>query len=299
LEITDTDKRDLQECINALRALLARQTRLIDAVIHAIVTGEISSPAGRHQVLLPKVTKAILPLMIQGAGSSCHTILGLTSSSDLPVRDCFPIARAIVEAIINICYILARGEEAAGRMERHALQKTYRDFDRSSSVSGTTINVRNAGSISPSEVPGLQEALKEFSTAKGEEKRLWTEDNIERRLNEISTKLGTRVATPLHVAQFAIYRHSSEILHGTYFGCIYFFGATQPGFQRTGEHARYTISNHAMLIMFNLVMAIDAMIRALDAVASISSLASASASLTDTVKEIPLFKKGLDISRGD
>jgi hypothetical protein len=54
-----------------------------------------------------------------------------------------------------------------------------------------------------------------------------------------------------------------------------------------------------MLIMFNLVMAIDAMIRALDAVASISSLASASASLTDTVKEIPLFKKGLDISRGD
>jgi hypothetical protein len=294
MEINDTDKRELKECISKLRALLARQTRLIEFLLLVISKKEGPLPAGRSRPLLPKVTGDILPVLIQSAGSSCLTIIRLTSRPGLPIRDCFPIARAIVETIINICYILARGEEAAERMEKHALQKTYRNLDRSSSISGTKINLRYTGHIDPSDVPGLQESLKAFSTAKGNEKRLWTEDSIEQRLSEISTRFGTRISTPLHFAHFAIYRNASEILHGTYFGWLYFFGATQPGIARSRENTRYAVSSHAMDILFNLVRAIDAMIQALDAVASLPPLALASTSLTNSLMDIPYFKRLLD-----
>jgi len=294
LQTNESQQQDLAECIIALRALLMRQTRVVDALIHEIISAERLRPSDESQTTLPKSARSILPLMIQGAGSSCHTILCLSSQPDLPIRDCFPIARSIIETIINVCFILARGEEAAKRMERHALQKTCRDLDRSSAIKGTAIHLRHNGSVDPGDIPGLADALAEFSTSKGGERRSWTEDNLEYRLGEIATKFGSRIATPLHAAQFSIYRHSSEILHGTYFGCIYFFGATQPGFERSSDHARYAISNHAMLILFNLVMSVDALVQTVNAVAPMNTLASASAAIADAVKEIPLFKKELN-----
>jgi hypothetical protein len=284
---------DVGDGVKTLRALLLTQLRLVDAAIHAAAVNASTSSAEKERVLLPKSMRAVLPLMMQSAGSSCHTILMLSQAPELPVRDCFPIARAIVEMIINVCYILAEGEDVAARMETHAFQKSFRDLNRTSNVAGMTINLGYRDAPDASSIPGMPEALAEFSTRKGDERRTWTEESLESRLSTIADKFGTKIGTPLHVAQFAIYRHSSEILHGTFFGCLYFFGATQPGFQRTGSHASEVLLNHLLLILFNLVMTIDAMLQALNHVITIKEVAAASQAICDRIQEIPLFKNAL------
>src|SRR6202022_2321342 len=112
--------------------LLRTELRLMDYLIHAIVADVPG--AMRLEKRPSKAIRDVLPLMIQGAGSSCHSILLLSDEIGLPVRDCFSIARGVVEALINSCYIVAVGDEAADKAGRHAFQKAYRDFKRSSEI---------------------------------------------------------------------------------------------------------------------------------------------------------------------
>jgi len=48
-----------------------------------------------------------------------------------------------------------------------------------------------------------------------------------------------------------IYRHSSEVLHGTLFSALHFFGATEPsGHPRTLEKLSEHIGQQQMMILF-------------------------------------------------
>jgi hypothetical protein len=210
-----------------LCGLLARQVRLIDLAIGELVAREKIATNQNDEI------DTIL-LMTQGMGVSAHSILKLTQTIDMAVRDCLGISRSIVETAINVAYIIAGGPEVARLAQRHAMQKSFRDLNRSGDFGPIVFKISRSEPLpDPQTIPGLREALDEFSDAKGREVRDWTTDNIDRRLQIIEAKFGgaaLNFAAPLAL----VYRHSSEILHGTYFGVVYFWTA---GGQRPSSRA--------------------------------------------------------------
>jgi hypothetical protein len=60
-----------------------------------------------------------------------------------------------------------------------------------------------------------------------------------------------------------VYRHSSEVLHGTLFGAMHFFGMTSPaGEPRTLPQAKDYIGQQRMMILLATVLALLAVIEA-------------------------------------
>ena len=161
-------------------------------------------------------------------GISSHSIFKLTENPELQVRDCYPIARAIVEGAINIAFIMAKGRPAAERADRHAQQKSYRDLKRSSSAGGWTVEVWNSMTLPDHEVARLRVLVEEFSGGKGQERRNWTDETITEKLDIISGRFPSKSLVLMHAAFVSVYRHSSEVLHGTYFSALHFWGMTSP-----------------------------------------------------------------------
>jgi hypothetical protein len=143
---------------------------------------------------------------------SCETISLLATHGKL--RDCFVIARTVFETIINFCFICGEGDEAA-RAEAHARQKAYRDLQRELEINQRKLSVQWTGQIDLSNNPEIVEAIAEFTSSKGREIRSWTPETIKERIEAIEARYGSKVAINLQFAYLAIYRHSSEIAHGT------------------------------------------------------------------------------------
>ena len=214
IEITEMEMHRRVLC-----GLLARQVRLIDIAIAALIVRDQS--AADDKVVIDTIL-----LMIQGMGVSAHSILKLTTTLDMALRDCLGIARSIVETAINAAYIVAGGPETARLAQRHALQKSFRDLSRSGEFGPIAVRVSRSEPLpDPQTIPGLREALDEFSDSKGREVREWTTDNIDKRLKIIEAKF-EGVALNFAVPVALVYRHSSEILHGTYFGVVHFWTAS-------------------------------------------------------------------------
>lgn len=216
-----------QESFATSRGVLVRTIRVVDTLI-AGALGHPSAPAGLPQRFTRRPeTHRVLPAMLQALGSSSNTLVTLSDKPGLQSRDCFTICRAIVELAVNICYILAEGEDAAAQAQRHAKQKAVRDLDRESAVGSQTIHLQSSV-VTDLELPvHLQESLDEFTARSGREKG-WTDLSIDQRCERVEHVLGSKVLTPLHWARFAVYRHSSEILHGTFFSAVFFMGLTEP-----------------------------------------------------------------------
>jgi hypothetical protein len=146
-------------CIQSMRSILGRQIRLIDSLI-AIMLNHQSAPSLRDEDkhVEEEVSRALIP-MLQGIGSSSNTLTTLSESSGLHTRDCYSIARSIVEASINACYIIAKGEEAAKRALRHAKQKAFRDLERKSKIGNSVIKLALSAKPKPESIEGLQEDI--------------------------------------------------------------------------------------------------------------------------------------------
>jgi hypothetical protein len=144
------------------------------------------------------------------------------------VRDCFVLSRVVVETSINLCFICAEGETAARRAMSHARQKSYRDLERKSEINGQTIDISWSGKSSQVIDPDLQKDIDDFTHKNGRENTSWTPETVNQKLEIISKKYGAKKSGSLQWAFFTIYRHASEIAHGTYFGSIYIFGRTLP-----------------------------------------------------------------------
>lgn len=202
--------------------VLRVQAGLVDATIHGLLTGE---GAEDPQVLIDSqdVLDTVLP-MIQGVGVSIRSIVKLNDDLGMSVRDCFGIARSISEGAINIAYIVASGVEVAAQARRHALQKTFRDFDRKGEFGGVRFEIGASSSPDPSQIAGLPEALAEFTRKNGTERTSWTDESLDGRIQLIAKRF-PKANLSFGGSGLAIYRHSSEILHGTYFGSIYFWTA--------------------------------------------------------------------------
>lgn len=203
---------------DALREILRCETRLLDELIHHLAAEE-----GNLQRRDPEVVR-ITVLMIQSLGVSLHSIVRLTEARDMAIRDAYGIGRSASELAVNICYIAASGSEVAKRADRHALQKSFRDLHRSGSIGGAAFELRAGQQPDPKLVPGLAEALAEFTGRRGQEIPGWTPLSISSRI-EVVGMVHERAALSLSGSTMAIYRHASELLHGTYFSVVYFWSA--------------------------------------------------------------------------
>lgn len=157
----------------------------------------------------------------------------------MSLRDAFGVARAASELAVNVCYIGVAGTDAATKAERHALQKAYRDMSRSGTVGGISVRIERAQAPDPRNVAGLEAALAEFTGKKGQEISDWTPLNLSARIDEVR-KVHPNAALSLTGATTSIYRHSSDLLHGTYFGVVHFWtGSGAPATSRAAFEERW------------------------------------------------------------
>lgn len=191
---------------------------------------------------------AVLVLLSYSIQDSCKTISLLAPQGKM--RDCFVVARTVFETIINFCFICGEGDEAAARAKAHAMQKTYRDLQREVEIDQRKLTVQWSGEVDLSSNPDLEAAVGEFTSRRGRE-RDWTLENVKQRIEAIDAKYGEKAATYLQVAFLAIYRHASEIAHGTLFGSLFALGATQPSGPpaSTEDMAKHQRSNLTMILM--------------------------------------------------
>ena len=246
---------------DVLRAYIERQTELIDMALHALTTGE-----GIERLDVFESEKDVVDtiwMMTQSMGASCHSILKLTAELDMSIRDSLGIARSIVEIGVNIAYILAGGTEIAQRAQRHAMQKTFRDLARQGSVGSIGFELSRTDPLpDPKKIPELEAALEEFTSSKGHEVRDWTADNLDKRIKLISEKFG-KSGIGFAGATIAVFRHGSEILHGTYFGVVHFWTA---GMTRvtTKSEAEYLILSHLISTVTAVFFTVNGVVDVID-----------------------------------
>jgi len=76
--------------------------------------------------------------------------------------------------------------------------------------------------------PEHQEWLKKFTSKSGKEITSWTPENVQQRLEATYLKFGHEAARGLAFGVL-LYRHASEVAHGTVFGTLFSWGAMEFG----------------------------------------------------------------------
>ena len=145
------------------------------------------------------------------------------------VRDCYIVCRSVYETIVNAAFIIAGGKPTAERARRHALQKIYRDGNRRLEVADMAFVVKRTQEIDLADHPEIQQALDEFTSKKGREITSWTPESVEQKLVIINDKYGADVTKGLMSGLIGIYRHASEVVHGTVFGAMHTLGMADFG----------------------------------------------------------------------
>lgn len=175
------------------------------------------SPSKSHSPLFP---------LLDAIQESTETLVNLARNSR-DVRDAYVIARVVYETAVNACFILAKGEAIAERAWRHARQKSLRDLDRIVQVADKTLRFRWSGADQALSDPENQRLLQEFTSSSGRELSAWTPESIRERVDVVCQRFGYTTTEGM-IYGLLLYRHSSEIAHGTLFGALFVYGATDP-----------------------------------------------------------------------
>jgi uncharacterized protein DUF5677 len=208
------------ETLTVLTSFLDRQGQLVGRTVEQLLEDTDSLDPGSRSLAFA------LTLLLVGVHESIGSI-GLLASNNR-ARDAFVTGRTIYLTIVNACFIAAQGTESAERAFRHAQQKAYRDLNRNVSFGDKTFSLKFNQQIDLNSHPKLKAAIDEYTGRKGREIRLWTPEGLKEQLEEIDKKYGDHLSRFFGLAQLAIYRHASEIAHGTIFGVLWSMGAATP-----------------------------------------------------------------------
>jgi len=281
--------KEMEESIQALSKILNRQCRIIDALIAATIGHQSAKSIRGELIEVPDKVMVVLPLLLQAAGSSTNTLIRLSDASGLHTRDCYSIARSIVEIASNICFVIAEGPEAADRAMRHARQKSYRDLKRESAIGNSRINLNFSG-IDEIRKDDIEDDLNEF-TRKSNREKDWTDSTIDQRIEIAGSTLGGKILSYLHMARFIVYRHSSEILHGSFFGALFFFGETAPPKRHSLEDYRENFAEHHIMILQASILSLAAVVESFHLAYGFEWAFEHSTDLLKSMKEIPYFAR--------
>lgn len=155
-----------------------------------------------------------------------HSLLVLSSMGKM--RDCYSLSRIIFDHVLNLGYFGANGEDSVKKALKHYHQKAFRDLDRKIEIKDLTFGIGLKDIERALISDKLKEALDYFTTNKGLEIRSWTGENVFKKIEIIRDYYGKEIGMILIINLFFIYRHSSEIIHGTLFGSLFARGLTKP-----------------------------------------------------------------------
>jgi hypothetical protein len=249
----DKRLRSMTETIAGMREIVLGQTRQIDVCLLLLKRhrdGEASLPSGDSEVL------RVILTMMHMVGISGHSVLKLTDEIGLQVKDAYPIARGIIEGSVNISFIMARGAEVAERADRHAQVQAYRDLKREWDSGGWQMSVGYSAAPPPEEIARLDAMALEFRTPKGREKD-WISETLKQRLEAIGAVFPSTAMISLNASAFNIYRHASEVIHGSYYSAVYFWGLTSPGgaAPRSEHDLKLTLLDHQFSVLMSVIFA--------------------------------------------
>ena len=281
----------LSNCIQSMRLGLQDHIRLLDLLIAVLIKHKSASEFRLEVRDVSDQVASVLVPMIQAAGSSSNTLATLSEAPGLHTRDCYGISRSIVEMAANVCYIIAEGESAANRALRHARQKSHRDLARESALGDSIIRLFLRGAPDPSAIKGLQDELNEFTAQSGREKG-WIDLSVDERIVIVGTKLGESILTSLHWARFMVYRHSSEILHGTLFGAFFFFGQTMPNRPRSIKEFNEYVGQQHMTLLLACVLALSALVESFHKICGFNWATEKSRSIIRSLSQLEYFQDG-------
>lgn len=282
--------RVMIKTISGMREIVLAQTRNIDQCLHLLSQQRDSQIALEGD---PAVFQVILP-MTHMVGISGHSILKLTDEIGLGAKDAYPIARAIVEGSINVCFIMAQGKEMAERAMRHAEVRSYRDRDRKWVAGGMNVAASYSGELEPEVVARLEGLLPEFTSARWREKD-WTDKSLKERLDATAEVFPNNALISLVTSAFNIYRHSSEVIHGSYFSALYFWGISTPGrgVPTTADELRSTMLDHQFSILMSTIFAFSGLVECFAAYTNQQSLREASNALLEKLSSLPVMAGGM------
>lgn len=274
-----------------MRDLIQSQTRQVDGCLHSLVLnrdGVLALPKGEKEVF------DVITTMIHMVGISGHSILKLTEKIDMSVRDAFPLARSIIEGVVNICFIMAEGVETAQKASRHAEVRAFRDLKRTWEIAGMSMSVSHSGQLSPTEVARLEAMLPEFTTKRGSE-RDWTDKTLKQRLETIALTFSSSAITMLNASAFNIYRHASEIVHGSYFSACFFWGLSLPGRPRptSRDDLMLTLADHQFSVLMSTAFAYAGLLECFADYVGNPNLAAEAKSQLERIREFPAIVQAM------
>lgn len=145
------------------------------------------------------------------------------------LRDSYVIVRVIYETSLNGCFVLTNPCELSDRASTHAKQKALRNVVRAIEVAGETVlRIEMQGADEVLQHPEHRKWLDEFTTKSGREIASWTPENVPQRLEAVYRRFGPTDSRGLAFG-LLLYRHASEIAHGTLFGTLFSWGAMELG----------------------------------------------------------------------
>ena len=242
-----------------------------------------------------EVWSVLMPLLYAISDSSA-TVKMISKVGKL--RDSFVIGRVVFETAINAMFICSQGDEVARKAKRHAHQKAYRDLERVLEINSEKISLRWTGKDSLPNDQELQDALDEFTSRNGREVTNWTPENVKERIEKISSKYGTDVSRRLQFGLLSIYRHASEIAHGSVFGALYVLGLTSPGGIKSPEELEYLQRGQLSMTLLMLGLTISALIIVIETELGDNELTMESKACFEILKEEPWLKESLQSGQG-
>jgi hypothetical protein len=288
-ELDARPSKHLLDAFAASRTAVQGHTHFIDSLIGFMIGHESAKHLRDTPMQMDADLAQVVYAMLQSAGSSAHSLVLLSDKPGLQTRDCYGIARSIVESAVNACYFLAEGPAAAAQALRYTRQKAFRDLQRESAIDASVFRICFSPTPPASSIPGLEADLDEFTWNSGREKSSWTDLSLDDRIARAGRAFGDRVLDRLHIGRFAIYRHSSEILHGSHFGLAFFMGATLPGGPRSARDVIESIGGQHVMILMTVTAVLAAVVDSFNRSYGFPSLAQKSDKVFELLRELPLF----------
>lgn len=151
--------------------------------------------------------------------ATCSTCGGVLKVGDHPafVSEAYMLGRAALEREINAAYLsICPIGEYEGFVE-HALQRSWRDLDRTVGAEGFQVRLKRNNIPSPEDVAGLPEAIERFTSNRGRPKN-WTDLNVEQRVNAIHNAAPELPVRNFLIGLVGVYGKASEAMHGSFYG---------------------------------------------------------------------------------
>lgn len=193
----------------------------------------------------------------------------------LHVSECYILARALLEKIINYTYLLSCDEQEYLLYVEYTKQKAYRVLDRSFTSGETKVHLRWSGSINLEEYPELKKTVDQFTSARGKPKTRWTSKNLSAMVESISNKGGLEIGY-LMFAILWIYDDASEALHGTLYGSTFHVGTFQGKLPSSKEELKRTWNEQFSALFLTLGTCVHTLIQSFNNVVAIVDIVGCS-----------------------